>query len=115
VRFSCVCFSRSGPRVPAGTRPSLRPLGQEGEATKQSSGGISREDAKLRGSPSRMPNYSRNQEDEDRENDNLHGMRTIGRRRRFPDFTSNAEQEPARSRTAGPRHRQAGSGQAAKF
>ncbi|SEO17674.1 hypothetical protein SAMN05443254_12010 [Bradyrhizobium sp. OK095] len=27
VRFSCVCFSRSGPRVPAGTRPSLRPLG----------------------------------------------------------------------------------------
>jgi hypothetical protein len=101
--------------VPAGTRPSLRPLGQEGEATKQSSGGISREDAKLRGSPSRMPNYSRNQEDEDRENDNLHGMRTIGRRRRFPDFTSNAEQEPARSRTAGPRHRQAGSGQAAKF
>ena len=47
VRFSCVCFSRSGPRVPAGTRPSLRPLGQEGEATKQSSGEISREAAKL--------------------------------------------------------------------
>jgi len=38
VRFSCVCFSRGGPRVPAGTRPSLCPLGQEGEATKQSSG-----------------------------------------------------------------------------
>src|SRR3954467_8644012 len=47
VRFSCVCFSRSGPRVPAGARPSLRPLGQEGEATKQSSGAISREAAKL--------------------------------------------------------------------
>ena len=43
VRFSCVCFSRSGPRVPAGTRPSLRPLGQEGEATKQSSGEMRRE------------------------------------------------------------------------
>jgi hypothetical protein len=42
-----VCFSRSGPRVPAGTRPSLRPLGQEGEATKQSSGETRREDAKL--------------------------------------------------------------------
>src|SRR5205085_12654170 len=47
VRFFCVCFSRSGPRVPAGTRPSLRPLGQEGEATKQSSGETRREDAKL--------------------------------------------------------------------
>ena len=46
VRFSCVCFSRSGPRVPAGTRPSLRPLGQEGGVTKQSSGEISRENAK---------------------------------------------------------------------
>jgi hypothetical protein len=32
VRFSCVCFSRSGPRVPAGTRPSLRPLGQGGRS-----------------------------------------------------------------------------------
>jgi hypothetical protein len=42
----CVCFSRSGPRVPAGTRPSLRPLGQEGGAIKQSSGEICREDAK---------------------------------------------------------------------
>src|SRR4051794_13760006 len=38
ARFSCVCFSRSGPRVPAGTRPSLRPLGQEGGITRQSSG-----------------------------------------------------------------------------
>jgi hypothetical protein len=62
--------------------------------TKQSSGETRRENAKLRGSPSRMPNYSRNQEDEDRENDNLYGMRTIGRRRRFPDFTSKTEQEP---------------------
>jgi hypothetical protein len=32
--------------VPAGTRPSLRPPGQEGEATKQSSGEMRREDAK---------------------------------------------------------------------
>ncbi|MGY4508638.1 hypothetical protein ACVIN2_002092 [Bradyrhizobium sp. USDA 3650] len=47
VRFSCVCFSRSGPRVPAGTRPSLRPLGQEGGVTKQSSGETRREDVKL--------------------------------------------------------------------
>src|SRR3954464_3869700 len=46
VRFSCVCFSRSGPRVPAGTRPSLRPLGFEGGVTKQSSGETRREDAK---------------------------------------------------------------------
>ena len=30
VRFFCVCFSRSGPRVPVGTRPSLRPLGSRG-------------------------------------------------------------------------------------
>jgi hypothetical protein len=30
VRFPCATLSRSGPRVPAGTRPSLRPLGQEG-------------------------------------------------------------------------------------
>jgi hypothetical protein len=33
--------------VPAGTRPSLRPLGQEGGEIKQSSGEISREDGKL--------------------------------------------------------------------
>src|SRR3954447_4220757 len=46
VRFSCVCFSRGGPRVPAGTRPSLRPLGFEGGVTKQSSGETRREDAK---------------------------------------------------------------------
>src|SRR3954463_11306146 len=46
VRFSCVCFSRSAPRVPAGTRPSLRPLGFEGGMTKQSSGETRREDAK---------------------------------------------------------------------
>src|SRR3954468_17652222 len=44
---SCVCFSRSGPRVPAGTRPSLCPLGQEGGVTKQSSGETRREAAKL--------------------------------------------------------------------
>src|SRR3954468_6281942 len=43
---SCVCFSRSGPRVPAGTRPSLRPLGFEGGVTKQSSGETRRENAK---------------------------------------------------------------------
>src|SRR3954466_15627450 len=46
VRFSCVCFSRSGPRVPAGTRPSLRPLGYEGGVTKQSSGETRRENEK---------------------------------------------------------------------
>src|SRR3954469_506208 len=46
VPFSCVCFSRSGPRVPAGTRTSLRPLGFEGGVTKQSSGETRREDAK---------------------------------------------------------------------
>src|SRR3954452_20573169 len=46
VRFPCATFSRSGPRLPAGTRPSLRPLGQEGEATKQSSGETRRENAK---------------------------------------------------------------------
>ncbi|MCJ9729858.1 hypothetical protein, partial [Bradyrhizobium sp. PRIMUS42] len=40
---SCVRVSRSGPRVPAGTRPSLRPLGFEGRAIKQSSGDLSRE------------------------------------------------------------------------
>ena len=48
VRFSCVCFSRSGPRVPAGTRSSLRPLSFEGKATKQSSGETGREAAKVR-------------------------------------------------------------------
>ena len=48
MRFFCVCFSRSGPRVPAGTRPSLCPLGFEGGVTKQSSGEMLREDAKLR-------------------------------------------------------------------
>ena len=38
--------ARSGPWVPAGTRPSLRPLGQEGGAMKQSSGEMRRENAK---------------------------------------------------------------------
>ena len=47
VRFPCAPFSRSGPRVLAGTRPSLRPLGQEGGVTKQSSGETRREDAKV--------------------------------------------------------------------
>jgi hypothetical protein len=46
VRFPCATFSRSGPRVPAGTRPSLRPLGFEGGMTRQSSGETRREDAK---------------------------------------------------------------------
>ena len=46
VRFSCAPFSRSRPRVPAGARPSLRPLGQAGGTTKQSSGGKRRESAK---------------------------------------------------------------------
>src|SRR6478609_8095661 len=40
-------ISHSGPRVPAGTRSSLRPLSFEGEATKQSSGEMRREDAKV--------------------------------------------------------------------
>src|SRR3954468_17637426 len=48
VRFSCVCLSRSGPRVPAGTRPSLRPLGLEGGVTKQTSGEMRRENAAVR-------------------------------------------------------------------
>jgi hypothetical protein len=39
--------SHSGPRVPAGSRSTLRPLSCEGEATKQSSGEMSREDAKV--------------------------------------------------------------------
>jgi hypothetical protein len=39
--------SHSGPRVPAGTRSSLRPLTEEGGETKQSSGEMSREDAKV--------------------------------------------------------------------
>ncbi|MBR0816282.1 hypothetical protein JQ544_32460 [Bradyrhizobium diazoefficiens] len=42
---SCVRMSRSGPRVPVGTRPSLRPLGFEDGVIKQSSGEFSREDA----------------------------------------------------------------------
>jgi hypothetical protein len=37
--------SHSGPRVPAGTRSSLRPLSIEGEAIQQSSGEMRREDA----------------------------------------------------------------------
>ena len=37
--------SHSGPRVPAGTRSSLRPLSFEGEAMRQSSGEMRREDA----------------------------------------------------------------------
>ena len=40
-------ISHSGPRVPAGTRSSLRPLSIEGEATRQNSGEMSREDAKV--------------------------------------------------------------------
>jgi len=40
-------ISHSGPRVPAGSRSSLRPLSIEGEATKQSSGETRREDAKV--------------------------------------------------------------------
>jgi hypothetical protein len=40
--------AHSGPRVPAATRPSLRPLGlREGEEMKQSSGKTCRENAKL--------------------------------------------------------------------
>ena len=39
--------SHSGPRVPAGSRPSLRPLSIEGDATTQSSGEMSRESAKV--------------------------------------------------------------------
>jgi hypothetical protein len=42
VRFSLRYISRSGPRVRAGTRPSLRPLGERVES-KQSSGELSRE------------------------------------------------------------------------
>ena len=38
--------SHSGPWVPAGTRPSLRPLASSGRARKQSSGELSRENAK---------------------------------------------------------------------
>jgi hypothetical protein len=34
VRSILAHYSRSGPRVPAGTRPSLRPLGSEGSETK---------------------------------------------------------------------------------
>ncbi len=37
--------SHSGPRVPAGSRSSLRPLSFEGEASKQNSGEMRREDA----------------------------------------------------------------------
>src|SRR3954470_11300934 len=43
VRFFCATSSRSGPRVPAGTRPSLRPLGLEGGVTRQSLGETRRE------------------------------------------------------------------------
>jgi hypothetical protein len=46
VRFPSL-HSHSGPRMPAGIRPSLRPLGQEGEEATQSSGEMSREDAKV--------------------------------------------------------------------
>jgi len=41
-----VCPWHSGPREPTGSRPSLRPCSIEGKATKQSSGEMSREDAK---------------------------------------------------------------------
>jgi len=46
VRFFCATSSRSGPRVPVGTRSSLRPLGLEGGEIEQSSGEFSRENAK---------------------------------------------------------------------
>jgi len=46
VRSFCATFSRSRPRVLAGTRPSLRPLGKEGGEIKQSSGELRREAAK---------------------------------------------------------------------
>ena len=46
VRSFCGASSRSGPRVPAGTRSSLRPLGSEGGATEQSSGETRRENEK---------------------------------------------------------------------
>jgi len=44
--FSACAFAQRTAGA-AGTRPSLRPLGQEGGATKQSSGEISREEAKV--------------------------------------------------------------------
>ncbi len=40
-------LSHSGPWVPAGTRPSLRPLSLGGRRTEQSSGEMRREDAKV--------------------------------------------------------------------
>jgi len=43
---SLKAISHSGPRVPAGSRSSLRPLSIEGETTRQSSGEMRREDAK---------------------------------------------------------------------
>jgi hypothetical protein len=44
VQFLVTQVSHSGPRVPAGARSSLRPLSIEGEAMKQSSGDMRRED-----------------------------------------------------------------------
>jgi len=46
VQIFLIVTSHSGPRVPAGTRSSLRLLSSEGEATRQSSGEMRREDAK---------------------------------------------------------------------
>src|SRR3954447_14115841 len=45
--FPACAFRAADRGCEVSTRPSLRPLGQEGEVTKQSSGEISREDAKL--------------------------------------------------------------------
>jgi len=43
---SFALHAHSGPWVPAGTRPSLRPLFEEGAKCEQSSGEVGREDAK---------------------------------------------------------------------
>jgi len=47
VQCSAIYPWHSGPWEPAGSRSSLRPLSIEGEATKQSSGEMSRERAKV--------------------------------------------------------------------
>src|SRR6186713_2958371 len=47
VQCSAIYPWHGGPWEPAGSRSSLRPLSIEGEATKQSSGEMSREDAKV--------------------------------------------------------------------
>jgi len=43
----CAFFWRTDLRVPAGARPSLRPCYREGDAIRQSSGEMRREDAKV--------------------------------------------------------------------